>query len=234
MARGKQLTQLVQALRNETRRTPRVSEGVDDLPHLKQVIRRVQETLYDEYDWPHMRVKPTKALSAGQRFYDMPTDPALNLERIEQVAHLWGDTWRPIERGIGFEQYSTYNPDDDERADPVLRWDVQWQTSAAQLEVWPIPATAGTLKFIGIRALGALVSDEDTADLDDHLIVLFAAAEVLAASESADAGAKLAAAQARFRSLKKRAKAGDRDIRLGLGSGGGSGKPFRATVRVSG
>ena len=64
MARGKQLTQLIDELRAEVGHAVSVSVGVDNLPAIKQIIRRTQETLYDDFDWPHLRIQPTKNLAA--------------------------------------------------------------------------------------------------------------------------------------------------------------------------
>jgi hypothetical protein len=73
------------------------------------------------------------------------------------------------------------------------------------------------LQFIGKRKLGNLVANEDTADLDDRLIVLFAAAEILANQKSEDAQAKLSLANERYARLKGRSKGGSRDAILGGG-----------------
>lgn len=203
MARGKTLLQLTEQLRAECRRSTSASRGIDDLTYLHQVLRRTQEFLYDEYDWPFLRAKREETLSAGQRYYDFPVDMAL--EGVESVWVKDGDVWLPVERGIGPKEYTAYNSDADVRADPVLRWDVI-DTGALQFEVWPIPASAHTLRMDGKRALGDLIANDDTADLDDILIVLFAAAEVLDASDQKDADTKRAAANRRLHQMKVRTR----------------------------
>jgi hypothetical protein len=231
MARRKQLQQLVADLRVETGRSTSVALGVDEEQRLKTTLARVQETLYDDYDWPFLRVKPTKALAAGQRYYDMPT--GLNLDRIEELAVWYNSEPFPIERGIGFAEYSVYRSDDDERSDPVLKWDVVDNDGDEQIEVWPLPVSNDqTLQFIGIRDLTPLVDNEDRADLDDQLIVLFAAAELLANQKSEDAQAKLGAAQERYARLKGRSKGASRDAIIG---GGKADRRIltRATIVVS-
>ncbi len=226
MARGVSLDSLVEQLKAETGHSVSVSVGVDQVPLFKQTIRRVQETLYDDYDWPHLRVMPTKDLAAGQRHYDLPTD--LNLERIEEVAIWYSNSAEPISRGISFEHYSQYNSENDERADPVRAWDLRWTGSATQVEVWPIPAGDDQyLQFRGIRNLRALTEGADVADLDDRLIVLFAAAEILARQKSADAQVKLNLAQSRYSRLKGRVTGGADMIRLG---GSATDKPIRGTI----
>lgn len=88
------------------------------------------------------------------------------------------------------------------------------------------------LQFVGIRNLRPLVENTDVADLDDRLIVLFAAAEILANQKSASAQIKLANAQARFSRLKSRVTGGAETITLG-GTSGMSERPRGTIIRVS-
>lgn len=207
MARGTQLGDLITQLKAEAGQSASVALNVDQTARYKQVLKRTQETLYDDYDWPFLRVVTSKSIAAGSRFYDFPTSPySINFERVEEVVVYYNSQPHPVARGIGFENYAQYDPDDNERADPVRAWDVRWTGTKEQIEVWPLPATSSTLQFRGIRPLRPLVSLTDVADLDDTMIVLFAAAEVLAKSESKDAEAKLAAAQSRYNKLKGRVK----------------------------
>ena len=205
MARGTQLGTLVTMLKAECRQSSSVALGIDKTDTYKRLLRRHQETLYLAADWPHLRQFFTKALSAGSRYYDVPS--GLNLERIESARVKFNSYPHPIERGIGEDQYASLDPDNDERADPVRRWDLRWTGSASQIEVWPLPASNDqTLRFKGIRNLRALTSDDDVADLDDNMIVLYAAAEVLAPTKAEDAKAKLSAGIALFNTLKGRVK----------------------------
>lgn len=232
MARGTSLEVLVDMLKAEVRQSQRVNVGVDYEATLKQTIRRTQATLYDSYDWPILRVKPFKVLQAGERYYDLPTE--LDFEQIEKVAVYWGGVPEPVYRGIGFEEYAQYDSDQGVRADPVLKWDIAATDTVPQIEVWPIPASDGTkLQFIGKRKLRPLVKDSDVADLDDALIVLFAAAEILAAQKSADAQLKLSAAQDRLKTLRANLKSGYEPIVYG---GYQSPRPMRGRtiIRVSG
>jgi hypothetical protein len=233
MARNAQLSRLVSALRAELGRSTNISTGVDDIEGLKQTLQRTQETLYDDYDWPFLRQVFTPIpLSAGQRYYDFPAN--LNFERIEEVAFWFNLQPIKAERGIGFENYRIFNSDSDIRSDPAQRWDVRWDDTKEQIEVWPVPSGSGqTLQFIGIRKLRPLVDNNDVADLDDKLIVLFAAAELLARQKSADAQLKLAAAQQRYARIKSRMVGGSSSIRLGMGRS--TAPPLnRATVRIAG
>ena len=216
MARRVQLAQLLSDLRAEIGASTDVAASVDFQDNLKSQLRRTQETLYDDYDWPFMRRIFSKSLAAGQRFYDAPTD--LNFERIESVSVLYGGVYEPVCRGIGFEEYSIYDSMNNERVGPVQRYDIRDTGVKEQIEVWPLPPdNEQVLYFEGIKALDPLVSDADRAELDDKLIYLFAAAEMLARKKSADAPAKLAAAQQRYDTMKARWAADRPSARLGLG-----------------
>lgn len=102
---------------------------------------------------------------------------------------------------------------DSEQSDPAQKWDILEDTdfnsvTAIKIEVFPVPASAGTLYLVGKRSLSALTAGSDTADLDDQLIVRTAAAEITARENKRDSEAHSAAAQARFQRLKSRQNAG--------------------------
>lgn len=69
-------------------------------------------------------------------------------------------------------------------------------------ELWPLPQTAGTIRFEGQRLLNPLEQDTDCADLDDQCIVLFAAAKLLARRRKADAPEVLTRAETRLVSVR--------------------------------
>lgn len=216
MARGKQFSQLVSALRAELGRNNDPGVRASDLAQLQQAVKQVYEQEYAAYDWPHLRtVFDAISLAAGQRYYDFPDE--LDFDRLESVA-VWHNNL-PLEpdRGIGFEQYATYNSENDDRSDPVCRWDVRYSDeNTAQIEVWPIPASnAQTLQFIGIRAYAELVDDDDVCRIDDQLVILKAAQRL---DDNADRKKDRALAILRLEAtLKGNAKAGGARVRIGLG-----------------
>lgn len=196
MARGTTLGELLTQLRLAARYDPNPALSLNQNPAMEQMLRDTQERLYDEFDWPFLRVRRDKIMAAGQRYYDIPND--VNLERIIKVDILYSGKWLPVERGIDEDQFNSLDSDHDIRNDPVVRWEVVDTGSGEQIEVWPIPATNGALlRFTGIRKLKALTDLADRADLDDQLIVLFAAGELLG-------GAKNPAAQVKFTQANKR------------------------------
>jgi hypothetical protein len=201
MSRGSTLTTLVSQLQSEARLSTNTSRGIDKREELKALLARTQEVLYDEHPWPFLRAQKEtarKTLAAGQRYYDFPS--GVNEDRLLKVWNQYGTgIWTELRQGISPEEYTAFDSDQDQRADPVLRWD--WY-GTNQFEVWPIPASeGGSIWFDALVPLDPLVEESDQAVLDDRLIVLFAAAEVLAASGQKDAPAKLAMAQKRLRAL---------------------------------
>lgn len=177
MARGKTLDTLVADVRAETGYNTSTSTGVGSLAAIQQAVKFAQEELYDEYDWPFLRCRRDKTLNAGQRYYDWPAD--LNYDRITSMSVLFSGIWTPVEHGISMDDYSVFDSDNDERTDPVRKIDIIDIGSGEQFEVWPLPATAGTIRFEGYKALTNLVSGNDTAVLDDILIVKRAATNIV-------------------------------------------------------
>lgn len=236
MARGESFLELQVMLREELGRSTDVSVGVDDLPGLKRQINKAYANLYISTDWPFLRrVFPRITLSAGQRYYDLPTD--LNVERIEIVNAWWNGLPTPVERSIEFENYASYDSEADERSDPVISWDIRDDAGTAQIEVWPIPASnAQTLQIIGIRSAPKLVNNEDLCLLDDELVVLHAAAGQLRRQKSADADDTAAQAARRLQLLTGRSSGGGaKSYRMGVGDDMETAMARgRAVVRISG
>lgn len=224
MARRTTLGTLVAQLRSETFNSTNSGHSVSLEPTWKYLLARVQEKLWDEFEWPHLRIFADKALQAGQRYYDFPT--GVRFDRVKGVWVRNGSQWVPLLRGVGPEQYSVYDSDDtDARSDPARRWDFYAGAAADQFEVWPMPATnadattrEGYVRFAAIKTLAPLVSESDRADLDDRLIVLGAAVDLLVERESASARSKIN----EFRELKKTLHGNSKTQRsmIAIGSGG--------------
>lgn len=186
MARGTTLGELILMLRAEIGDATSASLGQNNLPHLQQTLRRTQEFLWQDFSWPHLRVYREEILQAGQRYYSFPAD--LDFDRVENAQVRYDEDWRPVVYGIEHQHYNAMDPELNDREDPVLRWQAH---EGDQYEVWPLPATNGLrLRFEGIKKLAPLLAEQDRAELDDNLIVLFAAAEILSRRQSADAKAK--------------------------------------------
>ena len=78
----------------------------------------------------------------------------------------------------------------------------QLNTIGPQIEMWPIPAIAQTLELAGTLPINQMEVDTDTCVIDDLLLVLFTAAEILARAGVGDAQAKAAKAKAHLDSIR--------------------------------
>ena len=193
MARRSTLEAIRNDFRAECRLSMNAAHNTQDAARQIIVLQRTQEWLWRDFDWPHLRVDRFIDLQAGQRYYDMPED--LDIDRIQRVAVRHDRVYCDLRAGIDEAQYAAHDSDLDQRAWPVRRWQL---TEDEMLEVWPIPdsnfdpsSLDGRLKITGIRQLKPFVAESDRADLDDRLIVLYAAAEYLASKNSDDAQLKL-------------------------------------------
>lgn len=206
MARNVTLGELIDDVRAEAGHSLQANLGTAMREVLVKIIQRQQRRLWEDYDWTFLRVDRDVAVQNGQRYYDFPVD--LSLERLEKVEFKYGDRWIPVSYGIGREHYDMHDSDRDIRAFPVERWK---EHENNQIELWPIPSQNGSvaqsaniIRFHGIRKLRPLVAESDRADLDDTLLVLFSAAEILAREKSADAGLKLQMAEKHYARIKAR------------------------------
>lgn len=197
MARYTTLIRLLDKLRAEARLSKNPAHNTQVREQHIDILNRIQERLWLDHDWPHLRVERQIPVQAGQRTYAFPTE--IDMERTEKVEVFDGSAWLPLSYGIGAAEYSTYNSDLDERASPVRAWKF---AEGEDFEVWPISdidadATTrdGYIKITGIKKYEPMVADSDTAALDDNMLVMFAAAEVLAARGEKDAEFKLQSAQ---------------------------------------
>lgn len=203
MARNTTFGQLIDMTVLEAGMDPTPALTSNIRPLIQAAIKREYERLYDEFDWPFLRIFADVYTQAGQRYYDVPDD--MNFDRIEKVDYLWGNRWFPLTRGIDLTHYNTFNSDAGVRCDPAYRWDIKWTGDASQIEIWPIPVTNDQkVRFTGIRHMTRLVDDADRCDLDDQMVTLFAAAELLARKNAPEAQLKQQKAVERYRLIRGR------------------------------
>lgn len=167
-----------------------------------QILSDVQQWLWTQHQWPFLYTHEDIVLSVNTRYYNYPA--IVSLDYPTTVETKWGDYWYPVDYGIKGDQYAISDPDRNQTLDPAERWQIY---SATQFEIWPVPATAQTLRFWGTRSLatlknGSVFDDTKVADLDDLMIVYYAAAEKLQRLKQADAQTKLTKATALFNRLR--------------------------------
>lgn len=235
MARGVMLRQLISDLRDELRRANSPAASPDDTASLRRTINHVYSVLYYTHNWSFLNtIFDPIPLAAGQRYYDMPE--GLDTERITDVRLRWsGNYFVPLDRGISVEDYNAFDPNENQRASPALKWDVRFTGEREQIEIWPLPDDSGqSLRFTGVYKINQLVNDTDQCRLDNEVVTLYAAAELLP-KDSPDKDAKLQLAQEMLRLLKLRsASGGDQQgrYRVGVGSSSSLEPNPRTTVRI--
>lgn len=228
--RHRQFVELIYDLRAELERNTDPAAGVGDLQSLRRHLQRTYETIYDDYDWPHLKVKSVIPLAAGQRFYDVPS--TLDYDKLEEIRLFWNGIPTQITRGIDLDDMLLYDSEAGARCDPVRKWDVHYTDIKEQIEVWPIPAASGdSLRFIGKRRFTQLIDDADRCLIDDHVVVLSAAIELLPEKSVGKLKTKLAALSSRYSRVKGRSKNGSKSVRMGLGNASSGHQGFVLRVR---
>lgn len=220
MARGTSLSALRDMLRAEIGASSNVAMGVNTQDQYDHLLRRTQARLWADHDWSFGFVERDESLLKDERYYAFDLD--VDYDRISKASVKFGDIWYPMEYGITPDNYNSFDSDAGDTSAPAMRWQ---HYEGNQFEVWPIPSENGQkLRFRAIKKLPVLLSPSDVAILDDNLIVLFAAAELLGRSKATDAGAKLSQATSHYNKLKGNSNKSDRFI---FGGGASQGETFR-------
>lgn len=200
MPRGTQFGELVARFREEAGHANNYALGQNVQDPIKTKLRRIYRRLHADFNWPHLVVERDETLQAGERYYSFPSD--LSFDRLTDV---WvrengRDLWYDLRYGIGLPSLNAIHSDSGEREDFPCAWELH---ENEQYEVWPIPETSGhTLRFRGLSRPKALTNDEDTVDLDDDLIVMYAVGEQLARERSSDAELVLQQARSHYMRLR--------------------------------
>ena len=242
MGRGTALSTLLTMLKAELGYSLDASATGKDTA-LKQMLSNKEQWLSTELDWPFLEHRWDLACGVGSRYLNLPTTEAspgdegatvaINFEREVRVEVFYNNKYWPLDYGIGSTEYNIFNSDlSGQVMDPIQKWRFATDTSevanANQIEIWPTPVTAQTVRFTGQRVIGALAADADKADLDDTLIVLFTAAEMLANLDQNNAQLVMARAQERLKKVIGNYPARTRRIIIG----GGAEKMTRKHVRT--
>jgi hypothetical protein len=240
------LQEMRDMLRDESNISRNVAHGVTQIDQQNRLIQRVQEDLYLNFDWPHLRAVASVALGAEQRWSAYPD--TFEFTGIDRVwwQHDEDDQWRPIEYGISALELNEVDSEAGETETDVRRWQNYMQPAAGEeepgeptppitgdtgynmFEVWPVPTDGGNVRFEGKRKLFPLDADDKTSTIDGPCIVLHAAAEILARQKSEDASLKLQLGRERLRLLRMRQTVNDTRV-ANLG-GGVAYRPLRPGI----
>ncbi len=224
MAEGVLLSEMLDMLRAETGQSLAPAHQVAQRDPQTYLLRRVQEELANEFDWPTLKVSRDVTLLPGEAAYELPED--MDFAFVNRALTDYGSEWIPVVYGIEPEHYSGYG--ETYQSWPIGRWSIE-PDETRQFKVWPVPSQTGTIKFVGRKKLAPLVAMTDKSTLDATAIVLFAAAEVRAASKGEDAALKLDKARNYLRRLKARVSS-NKEAPIVMGSGGRRGPTLRPGI----
>src|SRR5882672_3765273 len=83
MARGRQLSQLLDQLQAEAGMSLLPASATSSKDHRVQVLNRVQDRLYKAFDWDFAFIKRDVPTVIGDRYLNLPAD--IELERVNYV-----------------------------------------------------------------------------------------------------------------------------------------------------
>lgn len=188
MSRGIALSVLVTQLKMELGDADESNTATDS--RYKKLLANKQSDLANTYDWEFLIRQWDVSVVGGTRYVTFPSADIrgmagiINFGRTAKVDVFYNNYYRCVEHGIGPAEYNWKNSDLDERIDPIQRWqtstNVDDTANDNEFEVWPIPVTTQTMRFVGQRELRAFTADSDTCDLDHLLLIYGVAAEQLA------------------------------------------------------
>lgn len=156
---------------------------------INHLLNRMERQIARRPGWKVLEAEVEVIVPANSAFGTLPTE--FEFSRVSSVWTNYGSDWLPVTYGIGICERSLY--DDGQRASPIQRWEIQYPGTTT-FEVWPISASAETLRFTGRRSVGVMTTDSDVCVLDGDALVLLTAGEMLAKSDPETAQTKLAAA----------------------------------------
>jgi hypothetical protein len=207
--RGTLLPTLRSMLRAEIGETSSTSIATQKDASVNTLFSNAQKLYSTLRDWPFLERKWDVAVPQAGRYVAFSTvdirgtTATLNTERPFSVSVLFNRLYIPLDYGIGDEEFTHRNSDRGEKQDPIQRWDYSTNSTetanADQFEVWPMPVTAQTVRFMGQRQPYALSAETDKADLDDMLLVFSVGAQLLARLDDRTAEAQLMSSKAASR-----------------------------------
>jgi hypothetical protein len=224
MAINTPLSELRRMVRAEVMQSLNMAQGLNAQTQYDMNIDRTQKELWEQYEWPHLLYRSTVVpLAANQKFYDYPDD--MPFDAITNGYYKDGTNWLPMAYGVAMMDNET------DQSWPPRKWQNTPSVTGGvtnaigQIEVWPIPSQAGEMRFRGQALVNNLISDTSRAVLDDTLIALFAAAEILAAQKAENASLKLQKANQFLRRILANQGAMKRQIAILGGIGSMPGQP---------
>jgi hypothetical protein len=229
MARNTPLGDVVAMLKAELSANMIVGVSAANDLQYATLLATKQAWLADTYDWPFLKERWDVQIpgGGGGRYNTFPTIDeehttiAINFERPVNSFVFFSGAWQDVVYGVSEEEFNFINSDGSppdiglppQTLDPIQRWDFANET---QFEVWPVPSVPQTFRFVGQSAMNPLLvftgnvnqpstitpTYTNTLMLDDSMVMLFTAAEILQTLGKANAPSVMARAQARMAQIR--------------------------------
>jgi len=144
---------------------------------LAGILRRAQFLLYMTHDWAHLRKYETINLAASGTTINYPA--TANKDRIKALSSSRGGVWSPpLPMGIAPQLYTTQANES---------WPQRWEPYEESIEIWPQADIIYPIRVFYVRNLYDFDEDQDTATIDDTMIMLLATAMAKAHYRQPDA-----------------------------------------------
>ena len=239
MANGNTLVNIRGMLKAELGDSTQTNTARD--AQLNVLLSNKQKWLASEYQWSFLERRWLITIPANTQYVGLPTvddagvTTSPNTARwFPEVDVLWSTVYQPVAYGIGIDEYNTMDFSRGQQSNPVQKWRLSSNPNETsnpnQFEVWPVPTMALGMRFVGQRQLLPLVSDNDTADLDDMLLVYAVAGDLLTRAKQADAAIKIEEFKRRLKILGQSMPS--KDVQRTLG--GGVDRGFKDSTKLVG
>jgi hypothetical protein len=173
--------------------------GTSDDSRYYSMLESQQEWFASMYDWNQLYDKWDVTVVGGSagRYSSFPSVDyngntySINFDRPVIAYVKYTIRWQEMVYGIGIMEYNVRNSELTTPAtqDPLMKWRYK-PGDNSKFEVWPLGASASqTMRFEGqrkltsLRTVGDVIDPTKTLDLDDRLLVLSVAINVLTAKE---------------------------------------------------
>ena len=180
-----------------------LSVGTADDTLYYQKIETKQQWFASMYDWDMLVDSWDATVPVGTsnnspgRFNSFPTTDiygtanTINFDRALDAAVLYSLKWCDMGFGIGTDEMNLWNSDLGQTSNPCMKWDFK-KGDRTYFEVWPLGGQVQTVRFTGQRNIATLrtagvLDTTKTLTLDDRLVTLAVAVDLLSGMEDQSA-----------------------------------------------
>jgi hypothetical protein len=222
------LTNLVEAVRAEAGHALSPSQGLNSEATLKKLIISIEKQLWTAFTWPTLMILAQMPVQKDQ--YRVAYDAQMPYDQIREAYWCAAGTDHFIKMDYGFDVNCIKVDGTNSTTSQTVQL---WQDDGSDdtlFRIWPTPATAGFVRFRGMRPLNKMVNDDDLCTLDPTLISLRVAGELLTRAKAEDAQTKMQSFQRHAQKLLAN-KVSDKHKISTFGSMSGRHSPFTRSHR---